>query len=80
MFLSGLRKLGLTIAMATGLAMVGTAAGAEPTYVGPTACKDCHSAEFAVWEKTPHALSEKEIHKTDLAKAVTPDRPTCLPK
>ena len=66
-----MKKLGLVLAAAAGLALMGPSAGAEPTFVGPTACKDCHSAEFAVWEKTPHATSEKEIHKTDLAKAVT---------
>ena len=29
--------------------------GAAPTYVGSTACKTCHSAVYARWQKTPMA-------------------------
>lgn len=68
--MSELRKWGLTLMAAAGLTLVGFAVHAEPTNVGPEACKDCHSAEYKVWENTPHAKSFNEVHKTELADKV----------
>lgn len=71
MLVSGLRKLGMAVVAATAFVIAGSAAQAAPTNVGPEECKDCHSPEYAVWEKTPHAESYKDIHKRDLADKVT---------
>ncbi|PJK30984.1 multiheme c-type cytochrome [Minwuia thermotolerans] len=71
MLMSGLRQLGLAVAAAMALMIAGSAAQAAPENVGPEECKDCHSPEYAVWEKTPHAESYKDIHKRDLADKVT---------
>lgn len=71
MLMSGLRQFGLALFAAAAFVMVGAAAQAEPTNVGPEECKDCHSPEYAVWEKTPHATSYKDIHKKELADKVT---------
>ncbi|WP_416899041.1 MAG: multiheme c-type cytochrome [Minwuia sp.] len=55
---------------AAGFMLAGAAAQAQEN-VGPFECKDCHGAEYAVWENTPHAESYKDIHKRDLADKVT---------
>ncbi|WP_417514334.1 multiheme c-type cytochrome [Minwuia sp.] len=68
--MSGLRQIGLALATAAGLWMAGAAAQAQEN-VGPTECKDCHGAEYKVWEGTPHAESYKDIHKRDMADKVT---------
>jgi len=46
----------------------GTALAAE--FQGPNVCKDCHQAEFGIWEKTPHAKSFKTAHKSKKAKGI----------
>lgn len=70
MFVSGLKRIGLALFFAAGLGLAtGGLQAAEN--VGPKECKDCHGAEYAVWENTPHATSYKDIHKRDTAKAVT---------
>jgi hypothetical protein len=70
MSVSGLKRIGLALFMAAGLGLASGAALAADN-VGPKECKDCHGAEYKVWEGTPHAKSYKDIHKRDLAKAVT---------
>jgi len=70
MFVSGLKKLALAMFVAAGLGLVGGVAQAAEN-VGPAECKDCHGAEYKVWEGTPHATSYKDIHKRDLADKVT---------
>ena len=45
-------------------------AHADPYYVGPKACTECHKAEGAVWEATKHATSFKDVHKNEKAKAI----------
>lgn len=69
--MSGLRNFGLALFAAAGFMVAGAAVNAQPTNVGPDACKDCHSPEYKVWENTPHAESYKDIHKRDLADKVT---------
>jgi len=39
-------------------------------YTGASSCKECHSEEYASWEKTLHA----KVHKNKKAKAVPPDK------
>jgi len=70
MFVSGLKRMGLALFVAAGLGLAGGAASAAEN-VGPDECKDCHGAEYKVWESTPHAESYKDIHKRDLADKVT---------
>lgn len=36
---------------------------AEPFYVGPQKCVECHRAEHGVWEKTKHSMSFRDIHR-----------------
>ena len=38
--------------------------------VGPKVCAECHENEVAVWEKTQHFKSFKEIRKKDKAKTI----------
>jgi hypothetical protein len=70
MIVSGLKRIGLALFVAAGLGLAGGAAQSADN-VGPKECKDCHGAEYKVWEGTPHAKSYKDIHKRDTAKAVT---------
>jgi len=55
--------LALTITMGGG-------AGAETFALGAKVCKECHQAEYEVWEATPHFLSFRQVHKADKAKAI----------
>ena len=43
---------------------------AEPFALGAKVCKECHIAEYEVWENTPHFKSFRKIHKSDKAKAI----------
>lgn len=65
----GLKRIGLAFALMTGFGIGGSAIAAD--FVGPGECKDCHEAEYSVWENTPHAKSYKDIHKRAKADAVT---------
>ncbi len=38
-------------------------AGAEPYYVGPHKCVECHRAEHAVWEASKHGTSFRDVHR-----------------
>lgn len=38
--------------------------------LGPDSCKKCHTAEYEVWEGTPHHDSFKRIHKEKVAKTI----------
>ena len=51
-------------------AAFGTASAQAADNVGPDACKKCHTAEYEVWEGTPHFSSFKEIHKDKKAKEI----------
>ncbi len=46
-------------------------AGAAPFMQGPEKCKECHEAEFRVWEGTKHFSSFREVHKSAKAKDIT---------
>lgn len=45
-------------------------AAAEPYFVGPQKCAECHKAEHAVWEKTKHATSFREVHRKEKVKDI----------
>lgn len=70
MLLSELKRMVLVLATAAGFGLLAMGAQAAEN-VGPNECKDCHSAEYKVWENMAHAKSYKDIHKRDLAKTVT---------
>ncbi len=70
MSVSGFKRIGLMLVAAVGFCLAGAAAQAAEN-VGPKECKDCHSAEYKVWENMAHAKSYKDIHKRDTAKAAT---------
>lgn len=36
---------------------------ADPHYVGPKTCQECHKAEYDVWEKTKHSASFRDLHR-----------------
>jgi hypothetical protein len=36
---------------------------AQPFFVGPQKCTECHRPEQAVWDKTKHATSFRDIHR-----------------
>ena len=38
-------------------------AGADPFFVGPQRCVECHRAEHGVWEKSKHAMSFRDVHR-----------------
>lgn len=38
-------------------------AGAQPFFVGPQKCMECHGPEQSVWDKTKHAGSFRDIHR-----------------
>lgn len=71
MFTGKLKKLGIAMAMVLAVVVFGNgSAKAAANYVGPNACKDCHSPEFEVWQGTAHFKSYKTIHKNKKAKAI----------
>ena len=43
---------------------------ADPHYVGPKACQECHKAEFDVWDKSRHALSFRDLHRHEKVKDI----------
>ncbi|MBM3540328.1 MAG: hypothetical protein FJX55_21210 [Alphaproteobacteria bacterium] len=36
---------------------------AQPFFVGPQKCTECHRSEQVVWEKTKHATSFRDVHR-----------------
>jgi len=54
------------------------AACAAPYYVGSKVCQECHKSEHAVWEKTKHAASFRDLHRNakvaDILAAVGGDK------
>lgn len=56
------------------LAMVGLfggmSASAAPVNLGEAKCDNCHKSEDAVWKKTKHATSFKEIHRKPAVKDI----------
>ena len=71
----GKRVVGLWAA-ALGLAvlLLGTGgmgpAAAQPAYLGPKKCQDCHRAEHKVWKETKHFKSFRTVHKNKAAKGI----------
>jgi hypothetical protein len=57
-----------------GAALLGLAfpliAAAEPTYLGPQACTDCHKNEDAVYKQTKHSNSFREVHRKPAVKDI----------
>ncbi len=45
-------------------------AAAEPAYMGPKKCQDCHRAEHKVWKKTKHFKSFKTVRKHKATKGI----------
>jgi Cytochrome c554 and c-prime len=45
-------------------------AAAQSYFVGPQKCAECHKAEQAIWEKTKHATSFREIHRKEKVKDI----------
>ncbi|MGH6719562.1 MAG: multiheme c-type cytochrome [Alphaproteobacteria bacterium] len=68
--------VGRRLILAAGAALasalwVANPVGAQPFMQGPEKCKECHEAEFKVWEGTRHFTSFREVHKSDKAKDIT---------
>ncbi len=62
---------GLVIGLAAIASSPGVGAQAEPFFQSPKKCRECHGAEYKVWEEgTKHFTSFKEMHKTEEAKAI----------
>ena len=40
---------------------------AEPYFVGPQTCQECHKSEYGIWENTKHAKSFRELHRAPKA-------------
>lgn len=55
------RRIGAGCVVA--FAMLMTDAAAQPFYVGPQKCAECHRPEQVVWEKTKHATSFRDVHR-----------------
>ncbi|MFZ0421330.1 MAG: multiheme c-type cytochrome [Xanthobacteraceae bacterium] len=43
---------------------------ADPYFIGPDKCNNCHKPEVSVWEGTKHAKSFKEVHRVPAAKDI----------
>lgn len=43
-------------------------ASTQPTFEGPAACQECHTAEYDQWSETQHAESFNRVHKRPKAK------------
>ncbi|MBL27232.1 MAG: hypothetical protein CMM50_06750 [Rhodospirillaceae bacterium] len=43
---------------------------AEPTFVGPEKCQECHKEEHKVWEGTKHFESFREVHRAKGAREI----------
>ena len=63
-------SLAVLPAIAMAMCLIGQNSVAEPFFVGPKACSECHEAEVGVWEETKHSKSFKDVHKSDKAEAV----------
>ena len=62
---------GLVIGLAAIASSPGVGAQAEPFFLGPKTCLECHWAEYKVWEEgTKHFSLFKDMHKTEEAKAI----------
>jgi Cytochrome c554 and c-prime len=48
----------------------GMSVSAAPVNVGEAKCDNCHKAEDAVWKKTKHATSFREVHRKPAAAAI----------
>ncbi|MEM7255406.1 MAG: multiheme c-type cytochrome [Pseudomonadota bacterium] len=44
---------------------------ADPTFVGPKVCSQCHKAEEDVWYHSKHQMSYAKLHKRSLSKKLT---------
>jgi len=67
--MSGRRSVLVAAAIALGTWLTAaTNIAAEPYYVGPEKCEECHEAEFEVWEETKHHESYREVHRADNAR------------
>jgi cytochrome c553 len=64
-----LKEFSLVWLIAFGSAAWMTSAAAAESYTqGPKVCKECHEAEFEIWEDTKHAKRYKNLHKIPKAK------------
>jgi hypothetical protein len=58
------------VVLGTIAAAGGQSALADPYFIGPDKCNNCHKPEVAVWEGTKHAKSFKDVHRAPEAKAI----------
>jgi len=60
------------------LLLAGFTSRAAPHYLGAKSCQECHQSEYAVWEKSKHSLSFKDLHRrpkfNDILAAVGGDK------
>jgi hypothetical protein len=69
--MSSLQRVASVVAVVTLVSAVGAfSAAAEPYYQGPGKCGDCHKPEVAVFNKTLHATSFREIHRHKATKPI----------
>jgi hypothetical protein len=66
----GLRGLLPAIALGAMAVLFGFPAAAEPSYQGPGKCGDCHKGANAVWAKSAHGQSFKDLHKKPTVRAI----------
>ena len=64
------RVLAAVVFVTFAVAFGGLSASAEPFYQGPGKCGECHKGANAVWAKSEHGTSFKEIHKKPSVKAI----------
>jgi cytochrome c554/c'-like protein len=64
------RVLSVVLLVAMAGAVGGLTARAAPFNQGEAKCDNCHKAEDAVWKKTKHATSFREIHRKPAVKGI----------
>ena len=64
----GAAALGLAVLL-LGMGGMGPAA-AQPAYVGPKKCEECHRAENKVWKETKHFKSFRTVRRNKAAKGI----------
>ena len=65
------RVLSVVLLVAMAGALGALTARAEPFNQGEAKCDNCHKAEDAVWKKTKHATSFREVHRKPAVKGIT---------